>query len=156
MTLARPITFAAFACLLALAGCQSTGVDTTQTSAFGSFANRPGTSELASAKSHFREANYGLAEKNFRKTVELDATNAEGWVGLAASYDQLGRFDFADRAYAQALKVAGRRPQIVSNMGYSQFLRGDRKKARELLMEARAGMTDTRLVDANLKLLEQG
>ena len=65
-------------------------------------------------------------------------------MGLAASYDQLGRFDFADRAYDQLLKVAGRKPQIVNNMGYSQLLRGNKKKARELLLK-RGSTCPTRL-----------
>ena len=76
-------------------------------------------------------------------------------MGLAASYDQLGRFDFADRAYDQLLKVAGRRPEIVNNMGYSQLLRGNKKKARKLLDEARNGMADPAVVDANLALLSK-
>ena len=148
---------AACAGVLTLAGCQSASIDTMATSAFdGRERAAPGAGDLASAKTHFRQANYGLAEQHFRKAVELNAASAEGWVGLAASYDQLGRFDFADRAYAQALKLAGRQPRIVNNMGYSQLLRGDRDKARALLMEAKAGMSDPTLVDANLKLLEQG
>jgi Flp pilus assembly protein TadD len=77
-------------------------------------------------------------------------------MGLAASYDELGRFDFADRAYDQLLKVAGRKPQIVNNMGYSQLLRGNKQKARALLMEARAGMADPTVVNANLALLNKG
>ena len=52
-------------------------------------------------------------------------------MGLAASYDELGRFDFADRAYEALFKVAGRKPQIVSNYGYSHLLRGDKKKAKQ-------------------------
>ena len=76
-------------------------------------------------------------------------------MGLAASYDQLRRFDFADRAYDQLLKVAGRKPEIVNNMGYSQLLRGNNKKARELLNEARKHMSDTTVVDANLALLNK-
>ena len=94
-------------------------------------------SDLVAGKAQFREANYGLAEKHFRKAVELRADNAEAWMGLAASYDELGRFDFADRAYDQLLKVAGRKPQILNNMGYSQLLRGNKKKARVLLIEAK-------------------
>ena len=74
-------------------------------------------------------------------------------MGLAASYDELGRFDFADRAYEQLLKIAGRKPQVVNNMGYSQLLRGNKTKARELLMEAKQNMADTTVVDANLALL---
>ena len=76
-------------------------------------------------------------------------------MGLAASYDQLGRFDFADRAYDQLVKLAGRKPQIVNNMGYSQLLRGNKKKARTLLLEAKQGMTDTTVVDANLAMLKK-
>ena len=74
-------------------------------------------------------------------------------MGLAASYDELGRFDFADRAYDQLVKLAGRQPKILNNMGYSQFLRGNTSKARELLLEAKQGMTNTTVVDANLALL---
>ena len=156
MLLFRPMLVAVFAGALALSGCQTAAIDTTQTTSISRPSTRPGAEDLASGKTHFRDANYGLAEKHFRKAVELDAASAEGWLGLAAAYDQLGRYDFADRAYAQALKLAGRRPQIVNNLGYSHLLRGDRKKARELLIEAKAGMADTRLVDANLKLLDKG
>jgi Flp pilus assembly protein TadD len=154
--LQRSIAAFAMLGLVALAGCQTSAVDTTETTSIASARLMPGDRDLASAKTHFRDSNYGLAEEHFRKAVELDAGNAEGWMGLAASYDQLGRFDFADRAYAQALKLAGRKPQLVNNMGYSHLLRGDHKKARELLMEAKAGMADTTLVDANLALLGKG
>ena len=60
------------------------------------------------------------------------------------------------RAYAQLLKVAGRKPQIVNNMGYSQLLRGNKKRARALLLEAKAGMADQTVVNANLALLDKG
>lgn len=111
-------------------------------------------SDLAAGKMHFADGNYGLAEKHFRKAVELRADNAEAWLGLAASYDRLGRFDFADRAYAQLIKVAGRGPRIANNMGYSYLLRGDKQKARELLLEARAALPGDPVVEANLALLE--
>jgi Flp pilus assembly protein TadD len=136
-----------------LTGCTTGGVDTTQTKSIRASAKDISASDLNKGKMQFREANYGLAEKHFRKAVELRASNAEAWMGLAASYDELGRFDFADRAYDQLLKVAGRKPQIVNNMGYSQLLRGNATKARELLLEARSGMADTTVVDANLALL---
>lgn len=153
----NPMLVAAFAGMLSVAGCQTAAIDTTETTSItGAARTMPGAQDLTAGKTHFRQANYGLAEKHFRKAVELDAGSAEGWMGLAASYDQLGRFDFADRAYAQALKLAGRRPRIVNNMGYSHLLRGERDKAHTLFLEAKAGMSDTRLVDANLKLLERG
>ncbi|WP_245525549.1 MULTISPECIES: tetratricopeptide repeat protein [unclassified Mesorhizobium] len=144
------------AVVLMITGCTTGNVDTTKTTAIQPVAKDVSASDLVQGKAQFREANYGLAEKHFRKAVELKADNAEAWMGLAASYDELGRFDFADRAYDQLLKVAGRKPQIVNNMGYSQLLRGNRKKARALLLEAKAGMADATVVDANLALLSKG
>ena len=41
-------------------------------------------------------------------------------------------------------------------MGYSQLLRGNKKKARTLLLEAKQGMADTTVVDANLAMLKKG
>ncbi|RWO50088.1 MAG: hypothetical protein EOS12_04070 [Mesorhizobium sp.] len=147
---------AAMAAVLMMSGCTTSGVDTNKTTAIQPAAKDTETSDLAQGKAQFRDANYGLAEKHFRKAVELKADNAEAWMGLAASYDELGRFDFADRAYGQLLKVAGRKPQIVNNMGYSQLLRGNRKKAKALLLEAKAGMADPTVVNANLALLNKG
>ena len=138
-----------------VAGCNTSSVDTVETTSLTPDARDPSTKDLASGKMHFRKASFGLAEKHFRKAVELRASNAEAWMGLAASYDQLGRFDFADRAYRQLLKLEGRRPEIINNMGYSQYLRGNAKKAYKLLREARRGMEDTTLVDANLKLVSE-
>jgi Flp pilus assembly protein TadD len=147
---------AAAAAALVLTGCTTGAVDRTETTSIAPATTDVSETDLDAGKSQFREANYGLAEKHFRKAVELRADNPEAWMGLAASYDQLGRFDFADRAYEQLLKVAGRKPQIVNNMGYSQLLRGNKKKARALLLEARSGMSDTTVVDANLALLQKG
>lgn len=154
----RQIHFTAMAAIGAIAivsGCTSSKIDSTETTAIAPAVQDVSQADLTAGKTQFREANYGLAEKHFRKAVELNAGNAEAWMGLAASYDQLGRFDFADRAYDQLLKVAGRKAQVVNNMGYSQFLRGNRKKAQALLLEAKAGMADPTIVDANLALLKK-
>ncbi|MGD9915084.1 MAG: type IV pilus biogenesis/stability protein PilW [Rhizobiaceae bacterium] len=142
---------------LALAGCNASGaIDTTQTKAISSGPQDVSAQDLAEGKQHFRQANYGLAEKHFRKAVELRGDNAEAWMGLAASYDQLGRFDFSDRAYEQLVKLAGRQPRVLNNMGYSQLLRGNGKQAKKLLLEAKGGLADTTVVDANLALLKKG
>ena len=150
-------TTAATAILAALmvGGCTTQGVDKTATTAIAPMTADVSAADLAAGKAHFRQANYGLAERHFRKAVELRADNSEAWMGLAASYDQLGRFDFADRAYDQLLKVAGRRPEVLNNMGYSQLLRGNKKKARQLLNETRTGLADPAVVEANLALLNK-
>jgi Flp pilus assembly protein TadD len=151
----RMVVFAALAALLVISGCQSSSVDTTLTAAYGARTDIS-AADLRAGKQQFNDGNYGLAEKHFRKAVELRADNAEAWMGLAASYDELGRFDFADRAYEQLLKLAGRRPEIVNNMGYSQYLRGNSEEARKLLLEAQATIADKTIVDANLALLKKG
>ncbi len=146
---------AAICAALLAAGCTTSGVDKTATTSIAPVPADVSAPDLTAGKAQFRQANYGLAEQHFRKAVELRADNSEAWMGLAASYDQLGRFDFADRAYDQLLKVAGRRPEVLNNMGYSQLLRGNKKKARQLLIEARNGMADPTVVDANLALLSK-
>ena len=40
-------------------------------------------------------------------------------------------------------------------MGYSQLLRGNKKKARQLLDEARSAMPGSVVVEANLALLKK-
>src|SRR5262245_3020411 len=53
--------------------------------------------DLAIAKRHFAATNYGLAEQHFRRAVEKPtgpkSRDAEAWLGLAASYDNLRRFE---------------------------------------------------------------
>jgi Flp pilus assembly protein TadD len=51
----------------------------------------------------FYDGNFGLARRNiFQDAVEKSSEDVTAWIGLAASYDRLGRFDLADRAYAAA------------------------------------------------------
>lgn len=106
-------------------------------------------------KRHFREGHFGLAEQSFRKAVELGPRDAEAWVGLAASYDRLRRFDLADRAYAQAIRLAGANPVILNNQGYSYLLRGDLVRARAKLAQARDKDAGNPVIAANLAALDE-
>lgn len=146
------IRMAALAVLVGLAGCQTAAIDGTQTTSIGTKKISVPLSERELGKAQFLDSNYGLAEKYFRKAVEMRSDDAEAWMGLAASYDELGRFDFADRAYEQLFKVAGRKPHAVSNYGYSYLLRGDKKKAVQLFSEAAAGLPNDARIMANQKL----
>jgi len=106
-------------------------------------------------KKQYRANNFGLAEKYFRHAAELHPRDAEAWLGLAASYDRLRRFDLADRAYAQAIAIVGPTAEILNNQGYSYMLRGDYKRARAKLMEAQSKDPANRYVQNNLQLLEE-
>jgi tetratricopeptide (TPR) repeat protein len=111
--------------------------------------------DLQIAKRHFRANQFGLAEKSFRSAVEKHPRDAEAWVGLAASYDRLRRFDLADRAYQQAIGIVGRSPEVLNNMGFSYILRGDYGRAQKILLEARAKAPGNPYIEANLRLLEE-
>jgi Tfp pilus assembly protein PilF len=109
--------------------------------------------DLSLGKKQYLANNYGLAEKHFRHAVELHPNDAEAWLGLAASYDRLRRFDLADRAYAQAIKIVGPTVEILNNQGFSYMLRGDFRRARAKLREAARKDPGNKYVENNLKLL---
>jgi tetratricopeptide (TPR) repeat protein len=111
--------------------------------------------ELSLGKKYFRHNDYGLAEKHFRRAVEKHPRDAEAWLGLAASYDRLRRFDLADRAYAQAVRILGPTVEILNNQGYSYMLRGDYKRAHAALAAAKRKDPTNKYVQNNLHLLEE-
>ncbi len=78
----------------------------------------------------FHEGSFGLAQQYFQNAVETTPKDATAWVGLAASYDRLGRYDLADPSYAAAVNLVGNTPSILNNQGYSYMLRGDFRRAR--------------------------
>jgi Flp pilus assembly protein TadD len=102
---------------------------------------------------HFNHGSYGLAERYFRDAVEKAPRDVTAWVGLAASYDRLARFDLADRAYASAIKQAGETTEILNNQGYSYMLRGDLVAARKKFLIALEREPDNPMILNNLKLL---
>jgi Flp pilus assembly protein TadD len=111
--------------------------------------------DLSTAKKYFRQGSYGLAERHFRKAVELHPRDAESWLGLAASYDRLKRFDLADRAYQETIKLIGATPEIMNNQGFSYMLRGDYRRARATLLAARAKDPNSPYIANNLRLLDE-
>lgn len=111
--------------------------------------------DLNVAKQYYRQGNYGLAERYFRRAVESGPRDAEAWLGLAASYDRLRRFDLADRAYDQLLKIVGPTPEILNNQGFSFMLRGNYRRARQILMTAQAKDPTNPYIKNNIDLLEK-
>jgi len=109
---------------------------------------------LAGAKEAFRTRNFGISEEKFRRLVEQQSGNAEAWLGLAASYDELRRFDLADRAYQQVAKLSGESVPLRNNRGYSYLMRGDQKRARQEFLAARAMEPRNPYVLNNLAMLE--
>ena len=111
--------------------------------------------DLQRGKRYFRANSFGLAEKSFRAAVQSHPRDAEAWVGLAATYDRLHRFDLADRAYAQAIRLIGPTVEILNDQGFSYMLRGDYARANEKLERAQAKDPANPYVQANLQLLHE-
>jgi Flp pilus assembly protein TadD len=121
--------------------------------------NEDPTDDLWLGKRHFQEENWGLAEKHFRRVVEHENVpaqrKAEAWIGLAASYDRLKRFDLADRAYSAAIAIVGATPEILNNQGFSYMLRGDYVRARAKFSEALERDPTNPYIQNNMDLLEK-
>lgn len=113
----------------------------------------PSDEPLRLAEEHFNRGNFGLAAKYFEDAVTKAPEDSTAWVGLAASYDRIGRFDLADRAYKQAIKLVGETTQILNNEGYSFMLRGDLVAARRKLTAAYQREPKNPVIINNLSLL---
>lgn len=148
---------------LLLAGCQTTSEWSPFAKASDAEASVPGeptnlkfipsNEPLKSGLESFKRGDYGLAEQHFRDAVEKNPRDTPAWLGLAASYDRLGRFGFADRAYGIAISLGGETMEVLNNQGYSYMLRGDFKTARAKLMKAYKKEPDNPTVLNNIKLL---
>jgi Flp pilus assembly protein TadD len=102
---------------------------------------------------YYKKGAYGTANRYFRDAVEKAPEDAQAWIGLAATYDRLRRFDLADQAYATAIRLTGETVQILNDRGYSYMLRGDLTKARAQFLKAYRLDPTNPIVINNLQLL---
>ena len=143
-----------------LAGCTTSGtnsgmfggkkLEVADVSNLGSYTAE---AALAEGKAHFKNNSFGHAAAYYKRAVELAPKDPEGFVGLGASYDMLGRFDLADRVYAALKKLTGGTAQYYNNVGYSRMLRGDLKSAYVNFKKAQELAPDSIVVANNLQLL---
>lgn len=113
----------------------------------------PSDEPLRLGLEQFERGHYGIAERYFRDAVEKAPKDVTAWVGLAACYDRIGRFDLADRAYMAAVNLDGETTEILNNLGYSYILRGDIVTARKKLLKAYEREPNNPIILNNLKLL---
>ena len=158
-------------CLVGLAGCQtSDGVNLT------SFADQrtglqdtaaiefyPDTELVVQGRNFFQEGAYGKAQVVYQKAVEVFPNDAEAWLGLAATYDRLGRFDQSDIAYRNLAGLISASPVFHNNLGYSYLLRGELVQAKRNFLKAYeldpanpTTINNMELLDSSVDLLQQG
>lgn len=149
---------AALALAPSLAGCRANARDGDIT--YGIDGVRPvamsrgSQSPLARGRLHYARGDYGLAEKYFRQAVEQNPDNPNAWIGLAAAYDRLKRFDLAERAYKVVIKMVGYNVPVHNNLGYHYYLQGDMREARKHFEAAHDLDPSNPQVIANLELLD--
>ena len=114
----------------------------------------PSDEPLRLAIEHFNRGEYGVAQQYYRDAVEKAPKDASAWIGLAASYDHLGRFDLADQAYSQAVQQVGETTALLNNRGYSYLLRGNLIAARKDFLKAYAREPHNPIILNNLRLLD--
>lgn len=113
----------------------------------------PDSEVFTVAKVQFTEGNFGHAARYYERSVEIEPNNGEAWLGLAASYDRVRRFDLADRAYREAGRLIGDRAEYYNNIGYSYLLRGDATKARSNFLKAHEIDPASPIISNNLEML---
>ncbi len=112
------------ACLaLAAAGCAgmpstlSSFGNTGSAAAVGEVATIPDEGDLVgNAKANFANGNYGKAADLYIRASRLRPQEAELWLGLAASYDHLRRFDQADARPIESSMRSSATAQPTSTM----------------------------------------
>jgi Tfp pilus assembly protein PilF len=74
----------------------------------------------------WKEATY-----RWQKAVEIDPTYAEAWNNLAIGYEHEGRFEDADKAYQQALKLSPKNVAIRQNYDLFKEINERTKRRRD-------------------------
>ena len=101
----------------------------------------------------FNRGSYGIAQRYFKDAVEKAPGDLTAWIGLAASYDRLRRFDLADQAYLEAIRLGGETVQVLNDQGYSYMLRGNLTAARRKFEKAYSLDPGNPVIANNLELL---
>ena len=74
----------------------------------------------------WKEATY-----RWEKATQLDPTYAEAWNNLAIGYEHQGRFEDAEKAYQQALKLAPKNVAIRQNYDLFKEINERTKRRRD-------------------------
>jgi len=136
-----------------LAGISVWGDNKLQPAEISDVDTYPADRALRQARAHFRNGDFGYSATLYKRLVEIEPNNPEGYIGLSASYDRLRRFDLSDRGYAAWYGLSGGTAQYYNNLGYSYLLRGDLSVALANLQKAKKLAPDSPVVANNLRLL---
>ena len=132
----RPLTFYGFAfAAVLLAGCATSSTPGVRIALGSATENMTPGSPLAKGRMLFMRGEYGLAIEAFRLAVREAPDTPDGYNGLAAAYDMMGRFDLSGTYYEMALARSPADGRIYRNMARSLKMQGRFGESEALLAE---------------------
>lgn len=108
--------------------------------------------DMDAARAAFARGNFGIAIDYLESELVRSPASLTALNGLGSSYDQLGRYDVAQRYYFRALDLAPQSSLTIGNIGYSYLLQGQSLEATSLLRLALRYDADNKVAAANLGL----
>lgn len=102
---------------------------------------------IAEARGLLALGNVGLALTSFRIAAREDPSSVEALAGIAASYDQMGRFDLSRRYYESALALAPADSQLLAAFAASLQLQGRTEEALSVRQEIAARVAAANTLD---------
>lgn len=126
-----------------------------QASAHSQTASPALKSDLSAARAAFARGNYGIAIDHLESELARSPASVSALNGLGSSYDQLGRYEVAQRYYFRALDLAPQSSLTIGNIGYSYLLQGRNLEAASLFQLALNYDSANTVAAANLGLAKQ-
>lgn len=87
------------------------------------------------AEVQFRRGNVALALQHYRKAMRAAPANIDAFIGVAACYDRMGRFELSRRYYEEALALDPSDRRVRHNFALSLRLQGREGEAARFLAE---------------------
>jgi Flp pilus assembly protein TadD len=140
-------------CSSLLAGQSTAGSNRLDVADISNIGDYTADRALSEARAHFRNNDFGYSATLYKRVVDLSPKDPEGYTGLAASYDRLGRFDLSDRVYQSLYAISGPTAQYYNNVGYSYMLRGNLTQALSSFRKASKLDPQNVVVANNLQIL---
>ena len=102
---------------------------------------------IAEARGLLALGNAGLALTSFRIAAREDPNSVDALAGIAASYDQMGRFDLSRRYYESALALSPADSQLLAAFAASLQLQGKTEEALSVRQEIAARVAAANALD---------
>lgn len=107
---------------------------------------------LSLAKHFQKMGRHWIALEQLIKILDENPADIRALNAAGISYDCLGRYDLAEKAYTASLQLDGSQPDLLNNMGYSRLLQGKFSEAAAAFRKAIAMAPDRRIYHNNLGL----